>query len=145
MECLARRCASLWITNRTPQNLDALLDQLRPFASGIPVQSFAPDSPPKEMPPGTLVINATSAGLGPADPLPIDLGALPTPAAVFDMIYNPARTALLQRAQERGIPGANGLAMLVHQGAKSLEIWSGIPAMRTSPAMQIAARAALGA
>lgn len=145
VECLARRCASLWIANRTRQNLDALLDQLRPFAAGIPVHGFAPDAVPKQLPPGTLVINATSAGLRATDPLPIDLETLPTPAAVFDMIYNPALTALLQRAQARRIPSANGLAMLVHQGAKSLEIWSGIPASRTSPAMQVAARAALGA
>lgn len=145
VECLARRCASLWIANRTRQNLDALLDQLQPFASGIPVHGFAPDAAPRQLPPGTLVINATSAGLRADDPLPIDLETLPVPAAVFDMIYNPARTSLLRRAQARGIPNANGLAMLVHQGAKSLEIWSGIPATRTSPAMQAAARAALGA
>lgn len=145
VECLARRCASLWIANRTRQNLDALLDQLKLFASGIPIHGFAPDAPPPQLPAGSLVINATSAGLRPDDPLPIDLGSLPAPAAVFDMIYNPARTALLQQAQTRGISCANGLAMLVHQGAKSLEIWSGVPATRTSPAMQIAARAALGA
>jgi shikimate 5-dehydrogenase len=34
--------------------------------------------------------------------------------------------------------------MLVHQGAKSLEIWSGVPAARTAPTMAAAARAALG-
>ena len=145
VECLARRCASLWIANRTRQNLDALLNQLRPFASGIPIHGFAPDAPPPQLPGGGLVINATSAGLRPDDPLPIDLGSLSAPAAVFDMIYNPARTSLLQQAQARGISCANGLAMLVHQGAKSLEIWSGVPAIQTSPAMQIAARAALGA
>lgn len=145
VECLARRCASLWIANRTRQNLDALLDQLRPFASGVPVQGFAPDAPPRQLPAGALVINATSAGLRPEDPLPIDLGSLPAPAAVFDMIYNPARTPLLRQAETRAIPSANGLSMLVHQGAKSLEIWSGISAARTSPAMQVAARQALGA
>ena len=35
-------------------------------------------------------------------------------------------------------------AMLVHQGAKALEIWSGVPADRTAPVMAAAARAALG-
>ena len=144
VECLARRCASLWIANRTRQNLAVLLEHLQPFASGISVQGFTPDTPPQSLPSDTLVINATSAGLRPDDPLPIDLGRLPAPAAVFDMIYNPARTPLLQQAEARGIPWANGLSMLVHQGAKSLEIWSGVSAARTSPAMQVAARQALG-
>lgn len=145
VECLQRRCASLWIANRTRENLDALLVRLRPLAAGIPLQGFAPDAPPADLPSGALVINATSAGLRADDPSPIDLAALPRPAAVFDMIYNPARTPLLRQAESRALPCANGLSMLVHQGAKSLEIWTGIPAARTAPAMQVAARAALGA
>jgi shikimate dehydrogenase len=145
VECLQRRCASLWIANRTRENLDALLARLAPLAAGIPLQGFAPDAPPAGLSAGALVINATSAGLRADDRAPVDLAALPRPAAVFDMIYNPARTPLLRQAESRSIPCANGLSMLVHQGAKSLEIWSGIPAARTAPAMQAAARAALGA
>jgi len=97
----------------------------------------------RQLPAGALVINATSAGLKATDPLPLDLNVLPAPAAVFDMIYNPPETALLRAAASRGIPTANGLAMLVHQGAKALEIWSGVSASRTAPAMATAARAAL--
>jgi shikimate dehydrogenase len=40
------------------------------------------------------------------------------------MIYNPPRTRLLQQATHRGIPTANGLSMLVHQGVRALEIWT---------------------
>jgi shikimate dehydrogenase len=58
------------------------------------------------------------------------------------MIYNPPQTPLLQAAATLGLPQANGLAMLVHQGAKALEIWSGAPAARTAPAMTAALRAA---
>ena len=46
------------------------------------------------------------------------------------MIYNPASTPLLRQAASLGIPCTNGLTMLVHQGAKSLEIWSGIPVVK---------------
>ncbi len=145
VECLQRGCASLWIANRTPENLTALLATLAPVAGGIPVRGFAPATPPADLPPGTLVINATSAGLRPGDPLPIDLARLPRPAAVFDMIYNPPQTPLLHLAGARGIAHANGLAMLVHQGAKALEIWSDLPATRTSGTMAAAARAALAA
>ena len=107
------------------------------------VNQFAHDT--LRLPSGALVINATSAGLRADDPAPIDLATLPRPAAVFDMIYNPPQTPLLRAATALGLPHANGLAMLVHQGAKSLEIWSGIPAAQTAPTMAAAARAALAA
>lgn len=144
VEFLQRRCASLWIANRTRANLDILMDVLAPIANGTPVHGFAPDAIPAALPAGALVINATSAGLKDSDPLPIDPSALPRPVAIYDMIYNPPATRLLQAAAQAGIATANGLDMLVHQGAKALEIWSGIPATRTAPVMGQAARAALG-
>jgi shikimate dehydrogenase len=144
VECLQRGCASLAIANRTPENLATLLETLRPVAGTIPLRGFSPAAPPSDLPAGALVINATSAGLLDSDPLPIDLATLPRPAAVYDMIYNPAQTPLLRAAAAAGLPFANGLSMLVHQGAKALEIWSGVPAGRTAPAMAAAARAAMG-
>lgn len=144
VECLRRGCASLWIANRTAENLQALLTQLAPLAGPVPLRGFAPSAPPADLPPGALVINATSAGLRPEDPPPADLTALPNVRAVYDMIYNPPQTRLLRQAELLGLPQAHGLSMLVHQGAKSLEIWSGIPAAQTAPAMARAARAALG-
>jgi shikimate dehydrogenase len=45
--------------------------------------------------------------------------------AVYDMIYRPAETPLLAAAQKAGCRTANGIGMLLHQGAKALEIWSG--------------------
>lgn len=143
VECLQRGCASLSIANRTRENLDALLAVLAPIAGRIPVRGFAPSAPPADLPAGALVINATSAGLRDTDPLPIDLAHLPRPAAIFDMIYNPPRTPLLQAAVALGVPTANGLAMLVHQGAKALEIWSGVPATQTARDMAVAAHAAI--
>lgn len=145
VECLQRRCASLWIANRTRENLDALLATIAPIAHGIPVYGFAPGEIPRDLPTGAIVINATSAGLRDTDPLPIDLTALPRPVAVFDMIYNPPQTGLLRAAAALGLPTANGLDMLVHQGAKALEIWTGISATRTAPTMGAAARTAMAA
>jgi shikimate dehydrogenase len=143
VECLQRRCASLWIVNRTRARLDDLLVVLRPLAASMPLHGFDPQSPPADLPTGTLVINATSAGLRPDDPPPIDLKRLPRPAGVYDMIYNPPETSLLRQAAALAVPHANGLSMLVHQGAKSLEIWSSVPAERTAPIMMRAARVAL--
>lgn len=148
VECLQRGCASLNISNRTEKAMDELIELLSsigPVSRNIPIRGFALSAPPSDLPAGALVINATSAGLRATDPSPVDLAMLPRPAAVFDMIYNPPQTPLLRSATSLGVPHANGLAMLVHQGAKSLEIWTGIPATRTAPTMAAAARAALGA
>ncbi len=143
VECLQQRCASLSLANRTRENLDALLALLAPLAGGVPVRGFAPDAPPVDLPAGAVVINATSAGLHETDSAPIDLQRLPRPASVYDMIYNPSRTRLLRQAESLGLPWANGLAMLVHQGAKALEIWTGVAATRLAPTMQTAATRAL--
>lgn len=83
-----------------------------------------------------LLLNATSLGLKPADGLPLDTSALPLAAAsrVYDMIYRPAETPLLKAAREAGCRTANGLGMLLYQGAKALELWSNreapVPLMR---------------
>jgi shikimate dehydrogenase len=155
VECLQRGCAGLWIANRTRATLDALLAQLAPLTKGIPLHGFDPAAlgvgdgagggPPP--PAGALVINATSAGLKPADPLPLDLIALSArarPAGVYDMIYNPPETALLAQARALGLPAANGLSMLVHQGARAQQIWTEadvhVPAMQAAVAAALASR-----
>jgi shikimate dehydrogenase len=47
---------------------------------------------------------------------------------VYDMIYRPALTRLLEDAKSTGARTANGLSLLLHQGALSLEIWLNRPA-----------------
>ena len=144
VECLRAGCAGLWVQNRTRANLDSLLAHLTPLARGIAVRGIEAGHPPEGFPAGAVVINATSAGLKAADPAPADLSRFAGVAAVYDMIYNPPLTRLLIQARELGIPCANGLGMLVHQGAKALEIWTGVPAPRTAPVMRAAAAKALG-
>jgi shikimate dehydrogenase len=79
-----------------------------------------------------LVLNATSLGLKPEDPLPFDEGrfSLRQTGAVYDMVYRPVETALLKAAKKVGCRAANGMGMLLHQGAKALELWSGREAPR---------------
>jgi shikimate dehydrogenase len=143
-ECLRAGCAGLWILNRTRSTLDSLLEHLSPLAGAIPVRGLLAPGPVGGLARGALVINATSAGLRKEDSVPADLSALPGIAAVYDMIYNPPSTRLLDQARALGLPCANGLGMLVHQGAKALEIWSGVPASETAPTMRAAAAKALG-
>ena len=141
VECLRRKCASLWVANRTRANLDALIATLRPLAGTTALQALEPAVLPDHLPAGAVVINATSAGLQAGEPAPMDLHRLPPGAKVYDMVYNPPQTALLRAAAALGLPHANGLAMLVHQGARSLEIWTG--ATVPVAVMQAAATAAL--
>ena len=85
-----------------------------------------------------LILNATSLGLQASDASPLDETKFPfkKARAVYDMIYRPAESRLLKAAKTEGCRTANGLSMLLYQGAKALEIWSGKPAplkiMRTA-------------
>ena len=72
------------------------------------------------------IVNATPVGMFPNNGArPIDIRRFPRLCAVADVIYNPARTALLQDADALGIPRAGGLSMLVAQAARSVERFSG--------------------
>lgn len=141
VECLRRHCASLWVGNRTAGSLASLLSDLRMLAGKTVLQGFDPAQPPAGLPAGALVLNATSLGLKTGDPAPVDLKKIPSPASVYDMIYRPPQTALLRQAAQLGLARANGLSMLVHQGARSLELWTG--AKVPVSVMHDAARAAL--
>ena len=75
-----------------------------------------------------FLIQATSLGLRPDDPSPFPLELLHRglKLAVFDTIYR--ETPLLKRAGELALPCAGGMDMLIYQGAKSFEIWTGLTA-----------------
>lgn len=73
-----------------------------------------------------IIVNCTPVGMYPNNGLsPLDLSVFPKLEGVLDMIYNPARTKLLQDAEERGIIGQNGLWMLVAQAKESAEWFLG--------------------
>lgn len=73
-----------------------------------------------------IIINATPVGMFPNNgESVIDLRAFPNCSGVLDVIYNPARTAILLQAEELGIKNACGLYMLVAQAKKSSEDFTG--------------------
>lgn len=77
-----------------------------------------------------MVVNTTPIGMKSTsmNEMPISLEALNSlraNAVVYDVIYNPIQTALLKNAENRGLQTINGLDMLIYQGAKALEIWTG--------------------
>lgn len=78
-------------------------------------------------PDAEVVVNCTPVGMYPKliGQSPVELSRLPHVTAVFDMVYNPARTALLQEADRLGIPAYNGLLMLVAQAKRACELFLG--------------------
>ncbi len=74
-----------------------------------------------------VAVNCTPLGMYPrlVGQSPLELARLPHMRAVFDMVYNPARTALLQEAARPGICGYNGLCMLVAQAKRAAECFLG--------------------
>jgi shikimate dehydrogenase len=81
---------------------------------------------PKEITESLLVINTTPLGMHPNNDAmpPLDLEHLTKDHFVYDLIYNPARTQFLQKAEMRGATIKNGLEMLHVQAEKSWQIWN---------------------
>lgn len=79
----------------------------------------------------TLLINATPIGLR-DDTVPVDLHAVPRSAAILDLAYRIGETALVRDARARGHAAADGLTMLVEQGALAFERWFGREPDRTA-------------
>lgn len=77
-----------------------------------------------------MIVNTTPIGMkgNSADQMPLKLevlSKLPTDTVIYDVIYNPTRTLLLQKAKDFGLETINGFDMLIHQAAKAQEIWTG--------------------
>lgn len=71
-----------------------------------------------------ILINATPLGLKDTDPSPVGPGSISKEMIVCDLIYR--ETPLLAAASAKGCKTLNGLGMLLHQGALSFEIWTGV-------------------
>jgi len=73
-----------------------------------------------------ILVNCTPVGMYPANGVcMVNLDVLPKLEAVLDMVYNPARTKLIQEAMGRGIPCMSGLTMLVEQARRAAERFTG--------------------
>ena len=124
VQCMLVGCAQLYIGNRSPDRLKDVMAVVGGMLRPERATAFALSQPPSDLPESGVLINATSLGLRPEDPAPFDTSVLPAGWKVYDMIYNPPVTQLMQEARSVGLPAANGLSMLVNQGARALEIWS---------------------
>ena len=114
----------LYLVNRTRSKAEAVAQEIQQKHPDLRVTLGYPTGPVD------LALNATSLGLRPDDDLPFDERqfSLKLAGAVYDMIYRPAETRLLTLAKKAECRTANGVGMLLYQGAKALEIWTGQPA-----------------
>jgi shikimate dehydrogenase len=124
LKIASEKVAELFLVNRTEEKADAVAGEI---IERFPSVKVSVGFPKTEV---DLVINATSLGLKADDALPLDEKQFPLKQtrAVYDMVYRPAETRLLAAAKAAGCKTANGLGMLLHQGAKAFEIWTGKPA-----------------
>lgn len=122
------------VAGRRPEQAEQLIAELRLHCSPATLAACDLTALPGDvLARSHLLVQATSATLGEspgarafADSIPI--AGLPPEAVVCDLVYKPLRTALLQRAQQRGLRTVDGLGMLLHQGALAFERWTGHPA-----------------
>ena len=132
MQCAKENCERLVIANRTSEKGEKLADELRDFFQGPKV--FGPV--PRLQAIGweenafrfqiahiDLIVNATPLGLSRADASPIPARLLAPHLMIYDTGYSEKRTPFVSAAVEAGARGANGLSMLLHQGALAFEIW----------------------
>lgn len=115
-------------------------------AGSGPVQIGGLDAPAaaKELACSDLLVNATvlgSARMPTRCPLPVEVN-LSSDLTVFDLVYFPRRTPLLERAERCGCRAIPGLEMLAQQAALSLHLWTG--AQPSVEVMRQAAEVALG-
>jgi len=124
LKLASENVVELFLVNRTQSKAELVAQEIR---QRFPKAQVSTDYPKGQV---DLVLNATSLGLKATDPLPFEEQrfSLGQAHAVYDMIYRPAETPLLRTAKTAGCRIANGLGMLLYQGAKALEIWTGQPA-----------------
>jgi shikimate dehydrogenase len=147
-QCALENCERLVLINRTLEKANALAQQLRPFFSGprvlgptarIEAAAWDESTMRSQLADIDLIVNATPLGMNPSDPSPVPARLVAPHQIVFDCIYGSSKTALLRAAEEAGARGANGLSMLLYQGALSFSIWfnqeAPIEAMRAALAL----------
>lgn len=123
------RPSKLNLVNRTEQKAESLREyfSIRMNFTDINTYELIPPDLVDVFRNSKLVINATSIGMHPN----VDDSFTTLPASftkdqiVFDMVYNPLKTKLLRIAAAEGAITIDGLKLLVHQGAKAYELWTG--------------------
>lgn len=125
---LVKAGADVTVANRTESRAVELADQLRPILGQAAPRAIGLESSyaAEAVREADLLVNCTPVGMHPKmDEQPVPSEWLHDGLFVYDQIYNPLETRLLSAAKAAGAKVANGVKMLVFQGALSFEIWTG--------------------
>ena len=131
-QCALENCERLVLVNRALEKANALAEQLRPFfaeprvlgpAARLEAVPWDESAMRTQVADIDLIVNAAPLGMNPSDPAPIPARLLAPHHIVFDCVYGSSKTALIRAAEEAGARGANGLSMLLYQGAAAFSIW----------------------
>lgn len=118
---------SIRILNRTVEKAEDLCRRLQKRFPQLSCQGASLEDPVRTaafLAESSLAVQCTSLGLKEEDPSPVDPALFPAGGLVlYDTIYK--NTRFQQIARDKGIPVANGLTMLLYQGAASFRIWTG--------------------
>ena len=123
------------VVNRTPARAAALAK-----AAGDAVRSFPWEARAAALEGCGLLVNTTTLGQVGKPVLDLDLGTLPMAAAVYDLVYAPLETGLLQAARARRHVAVDGLGMLIHQARPGFAAWFGAEAEATAALRSFAAQ-----
>ncbi len=132
LQCATEGCERLVLVNRTAEKAEQLAAELREsfldarVAAPVPrlqIVRWEENALRAQIANADLLVNATTLGMKRSDPSPLPGSALAPHLMVYDTVYTRSRTALLAAAEEAGARGANGLSMLLHQGALAFETW----------------------
>jgi shikimate dehydrogenase len=119
------------VLNRTPERARAVVSDLsrQPQCVVLSAQ-LTLESLTESIRGVDLLVNATPVGMWPHGDSSIwpDEAPIPAQLTVFDLVYNPLQTKLLQQARRSQVRGVGGLGMLVHQGALSFKMWTKVEA-----------------
>jgi len=128
---ILKNAASLAISDIIPKKAEELVQDVKSMASDAEIVSVTPDSSGfKELlGKAGLIINATPLGMKPDDPFPFTRAqwdAVRSSTVIFDAVYNLKGTQLQKAAQEKGIAYISGIEMLLFQGVRAFELWTGV-------------------
>jgi shikimate dehydrogenase len=113
------------IANRSEGNARLLLEVSVPLGLNCKIVPW--EEIPAFSKTAELIVNATTVGMN-REPNLLDYQNINKHAIVYDIVYRPVHTALLDNAKQAGAEVIYGYEMLLHQGAKSFEIWTGVSA-----------------
>jgi shikimate dehydrogenase len=126
IQCLSEGCSCLGVCNRSPERLRELIRDLRSsFPKAVAIEGFSPEDEFPQSMDGAIAIQATSLGLKPEDGLPVPDSWVGKFSAVYDMVYGLHTTPMVRHANACGIRAADGVSMLVYQGARAFSLWTG--------------------